>query len=128
MNRKYTLWIVLILVAFAALPAFAGNSYRDYSKSDFEKSNEEYRVYFFHATWCSFCKEADRKLKQGKDRIPENVVVYKTDYDTEKKLKKQYGVFSQHTFVLVDRDGNEIAQWSGGDIQKLVDNVQEHTQ
>jgi thiol-disulfide isomerase/thioredoxin len=126
MNRKLTHMIVAIVIVIAALPAFAGNSYREYSKSDFQESSEEYKVLFFYASWCSFCKDADRKLSQGEGRIPDNVVVYKTDFDSEKKLKKQYGVFSRHTFVLVDREGNELTQWNGGDIELLIDKVQEY--
>jgi thiol-disulfide isomerase/thioredoxin len=128
MNKKYTLWIVVIVIAMVALPAFAGNGYREYSKSDFEKSGEEYRVYFFHASWCGLCKSADSELSAQMNRIPDNVVVYKTDFDSEKKLKKNYGVFSRHTYVLVDKSGNEITQWSGGGIDELMDKVQEHTQ
>ena len=126
MNRKLTHFFIVMVILIAALPAFAENSYREYSKSDFQESSEEYKVLFFYASWCSFCKDADRKLAQGANRIPDNVVVYKTDFDSEKKLKKQYGVFSRHTFVLVDREGNELTKWNGGDIELLIDKVQEY--
>jgi thiol-disulfide isomerase/thioredoxin len=128
MNRKITLLIAVIVVVLTAMSAYAGNSYRDYSKTEFEKSSEEYRVLFFHASWCSFCKDADRKLSQSEDRIPDNVVVFKTDFDSEKKLKKEYGVFNRHTFVLVDRSGKELTKWNGGDIDELVEKVREYTQ
>jgi thiol-disulfide isomerase/thioredoxin len=128
MKRKITLIVAVLFVVLASMPAYAGNSYRDYSKSDFEKSSEAYRVLFFHASWCGFCKEADRKLSQDEDRIPDNVVVFKTDYDSEKKLKKEYGVYNRHTFVLVDRSGKEVTKWNGGDIDLLIDKVQEYTE
>ena len=38
-------------------------------------------------------------------------VLIKVDYDTEKDLKKQYGVTIQHTLVQTDSDGNKIAKW-----------------
>ena len=128
MNKRFIRWIVVMVIVLAALPLFAEAGYREYSKTDFEKSSEAYRVYFFHASWCGFCKEADKELSAQKNRIPDNVVVYKTDFDSEKKLKKEYGVYSRHTFVLVDQEGNEIAQWSGGSIDTLIDMVQEHIQ
>ena len=128
MNKRHTLWIVVMVFVLAAVPLFADGGYREYSKSDFEKSSEDYRVYFFHASWCGFCKEADKELSAQKNRIPDNVVVFKTDFDSEKKLKKKYGVYNRHTFVLVDLDGNEITQWSGGSIDTLIDMVQEHIQ
>ena len=46
---------------------------------------------FFHAGWCPFCIAA------------------------EKDLKQKYGVTTQHTFVQVDQDGNEITKWVGGE-------------
>ena len=149
MKKRSLIWAVAVLAVLVATPVFAEGGYcsivnaragkglvlametndgryRDFSKTDFAKSSEDYRVHFFHANWCSFCKSADKEISAQKNRIPDNVVVFKTDYDSEKSLKKQYGVFSQHTFVLVDRDGNEIAQWSGGGIDTLIEKVKEH--
>ena len=149
MKKRSLLGTVMILAVLVSTPVFAagghfsfsigggsggfaiametnGDRYRDFSKTGFAKSSEDYRVHFFHANWCSFCKAADKEISAQKDRIPDNVVVFKTDYDSEKALKKQYGVFSQHTFVLVDRDGNEIAQWSGGGIDTLIEKIEEH--
>ena len=57
------------------------------------------------------------------DRIPEDVIVLKTDYDSQKELKKKYGITYQHTFVLVDDEGNEIKTWNGGGIEELISNT-----
>ena len=34
--------------------------------------------------------------------------MYKVNYDTETSLKSRYGVTYQHTFVLIDGEGNAI--------------------
>ena len=50
-------------------------------------------------------------------------MLFKTDYDSEKELKKQYGITYQHTFVYVDKDGKQIKKWSGGAIDDLIANT-----
>lgn len=35
-------------------------------------------------------------------------------------LKKQYGIISQHTFVLVDAQGNALSKWAGGATQEIL--------
>ena len=98
--------------------------YIPYSKDLFEKNLGKKRVYFFHAKWCPTCKAADAEFSQNGNKIPDDVVLYKTDYDNEKELKTKYGITYQHTFVLVDENGNEIRKWNGGDIAELEENTQ----
>lgn len=84
------------------VPAAQGN-YLDY-KVDTVKSTSGKRVLFFHAPWCSQCKELDESIKNGK--IPEGVTIFKTDFDSNQKLRQQYGVTLQTTLVLLDDEGN----------------------
>ncbi len=80
-------------------------------------------VLFFHATWCPECKAADKAFKSNLDSIPENVVILKTDYDSNTELKKKYGVTYQHTFVQIDNNGNKITSWISGDVEMLKKNI-----
>jgi len=93
-------------------------SYKDYSPetvaAEFAAGNKV--VLFFHATWCPFCKAANKAFLKNADQIPAGVTILKTDYDSSTELKQKYGVTYQHTFVQIDSNGNEITQWSGGDI------------
>lgn len=34
-----------------------------------------------------------------------------------------YGVTYQHTFVQIDENGDALAKWNGGDVEKLLSNV-----
>jgi len=97
--------------------------YVDYSKQAFDAAGDKKRVYFFHAKWCPECKAANLAFNQNYDLIPEDVVIFKTDYDTETALKKQYGITYQHTYVWVDDTGKEIKKWTGGDIEEILEFV-----
>jgi len=63
-------------------------------------------------------------LKAAVSRIPDDVVLFKIDYDTSAILKIKYGVTYQHAYVQVDRHGNMIAIWNGGDIDALLSKIQ----
>lgn len=62
-------------------------------------------VLFFHATWCPSCKALDKAILA--DTVPSDAIIFKVDYDTSAELKKQYRVVSQHTTVVLNRDGTE---------------------
>jgi thioredoxin 1 len=97
--------------------------YVDYMEDRFAAAGNEKRVLFFHASWCPTCKAANKAFLRNLASIPENVVIFKTDYDSNPELKKKYGITYQHTFVQVDENGNEIAKWNGGDLDTLKTNI-----
>lgn len=102
----------------------AGVNYLEYSPDNFAKAADKKRVIFFYAAWCPTCRPADAEFKQRIQEIPDDVVVLRANYDTESALKKQYGITYQHTFVLVDENGNAITKWNGGAVDELIKNTQ----
>jgi hypothetical protein len=66
---------------------------------------------------------ANQDFTTNSARFPEDVVVFRTDYDKETALKTRYGVTYQHTFVQVDANGNELAKWNGGGLAELLQNL-----
>jgi len=70
---------------------------------------------FFHAPWCPFCRAAEADIIANFDQIPPDLTIIKADYDSEKELKKRYNVTTQHTFVQVDAEGNEVTKWVGAE-------------
>lgn len=104
-------------------PEQTDSRYVTYSKTAFDGARNKKRVLFFHAPWCPTCKPADVAFEKDATRIPENVILFKTDYDTSSDLKKKYGVTYQHTFVQVDASGNEVTKWNGGQLTELTANV-----
>lgn len=97
--------------------------YIPYSQSEFEAAKGKKRVLFFFAPWCPTCVPTDRAFQENPQGIPQDVVLFKTDYDSSGELKKKYGVSYQHTFVYVDDLGTAIKKWNGGGVQELVANT-----
>lgn len=97
--------------------------YVEFTQTAFDAAASKKRVYFFHASWCPTCKTANNELMGYPEGIPESVMLFKTDYDTNDALKKQYGITYQHTYVLVDDMGKEVKKWNGGGLKELVANT-----
>lgn len=97
--------------------------YKEYDEKIFIADSDMKRVYFFYADWCSTCRPLDVEISKRKEEIPEGVVIYKTDYDTETTLKQKYGITYQHTFVQVDENGEEVVKWTGGDMDELLTKI-----
>jgi len=128
MNRKRAFFAVLIFVfslgllvsASSRVEAKAGE-YGVYSEEAFESAKDSKRVLYFFASWCPSCVKGDRALK--KFDVPDDVAVFKIDFDTSTVLKRKYGVVRQHTFVYVDSKGEKVNLWSGGP-ESIIENVE----
>jgi len=90
------------------------SNYKEYSTEALTNipANQQ-TVLFFHASWCPTCRAAEKDILANVNQIPTNTIIYKIDYDSEKTLKEQYDVNYQHTFVLVDKEGNKLGEWVG---------------
>ena len=110
-----------------AVPEMSGKTmvhYLPYTKAAYDAARGMKRVLFFHATWCPNCKAADVDIVKKLSDIPADVVIFKTDYDKEVALKKQYGITAQHTFVLVDDSGKAVKKWAGGKLSTIISKTQ----
>lgn len=99
--------------------------YTPYTRAAYDAAKGMKRVLFFHATWCPNCRAADADIVKKLGEIPADVVIFKTDYDREVALKKQYGITSQHTFVLVDDGGKALKKWAGGKLSTIISKTQD---
>lgn len=95
----------------------------DYN-ADPSKYADSKKVYFFHASWCPICKSIDEEISSDTSAIPTGVTMIKTDFDSATDLRKKYGVTTQYTFVQVDDNGNETAQWSATSLAKALDGIE----
>lgn len=101
-------------------------AYQEYDSENVTQSLQAGKkaVIFFHAAWCPTCKAANSDILENLSQIPEDVVIFKTDYDTSTALKQQYGITTQHTFVYLDADQSAIKKWYGGGVKEILANVQ----
>lgn len=84
-------------------------------------------VLFFAATrWCQSCSELEKEIIEGQSEIPTDVTILKVDYDNDKAMNQKYGVTSQHTLVVLDKDGQEVKRWLGGDFNALLQQIKEN--
>jgi len=92
--------------------------------ADYEANPTKYadskKVYFFHASWCPICQGIDKEIKADGSKIPAGVTLIKADFDGSTDLRQKYGVTTQYTFVQVDNNGNETAQWSATSLSKAT--------
>lgn len=100
-----------------------------HTPENFEQYNGKKRVLFFYASWCPTCQPVNNDLMNKSTQIPENYTVIRVNYndsDTdsfEKELAEKYAVTYQHTFVVIDEEGNEITKWNGGDFENILDRI-----
>lgn len=110
-------------------PVGGSEKYVTISDNTLQAAQGKKRVLYFYANWCPTCKVANEEFTNEIQRIPDDIVVIRTNYndsDTdqeEKDLAKQYNITYQHTFVQVDENGNEVKKWNGGGIEELVKNI-----
>jgi len=64
------------------------------------------KLLFFHAPWCPQCRQIDKDITTN--GVPDDVTVFKVDYDTNQALRKKYGVTLQTTVVRIDDEGKLV--------------------
>jgi len=94
--------------------------YIDYDESLI--GSNDTTVLFFHASWCPSCRAADSSISaSGVDEI----LLLKTDYDSNTDLRRKYWVTTQHTFVQVDAQGELITKWTGSNsVEDIIAKIQ----
>ena len=102
-----------------ATPEPGRGAYLDYR--DDVIGNGQRAVLFFHADWCPVCRSQDGELKRWYAAEEFPLSTYKVDYDSQAALKTRYGVTYQHTFVLIDEQGNAIRTIQAPNDAELID-------
>ncbi len=79
--------------------------YTNYSSEAVAKTSGT-KILFFYAPWCPQCRAADKSIKSSK--LPNNLTIFKVDYDSNQTLRKRYDVSLQTTFVKIDDSGHKV--------------------
>lgn len=93
--------------ATSTQPAVAG-TYIDYSDEQVLKASGT-KLLFFHAPWCPQCRALDTSIKASS--LPDNLTIFKVDYDSNQTLRQKYGVTIQTTIVKIDPAGEKIESY-----------------
>lgn len=99
--------------------------YNEYSDATLAKARKNGNTVLFFAatTWCNTCSALDKELKERGNTLPSNVTVLKIDYDNDSTMKTRYAVTQQHTLVYLDRKGDEVKRWVGGNFNNLMQEI-----
>lgn len=102
-------------------------NYFDYSEQNLISSQRNGKtVLFFAATiWCQTCQALEKEIKERGNSLPPDVTILKVDYDNDKAMNKRHRVTSQHTLIVLDKNGNEVKRWIGGNFDLLMQQLQE---
>ncbi len=124
---------LFLLVTFALFTA-RGFAQEAHWNTDFKKAqaqaqaeNKKLLMNFTGSDWCPWCIKMDKDVldkKEFKDYAAKNLVLVLVDFpnskhqtkhvqDQNNDLKKKYNADGFPTFVLADKDGNEIGRQVG---------------
>ena len=74
---------------------------------------------FFHASWCPDCVNLEKQIKANIKKLPTETVILKANFDTESKLKQDYGITVQSTVVMIDENGSAMPTLFGPSFDDL---------
>lgn len=93
-----------------------------YDQSIFDQY--EHNILFFTAQWCPSCQQLEEVVESKKSFIPPHVSIMKVDFE-DQNMKEKYEVVKQHTFILLDKEKNEIKRWTNSDtLEDIIYNTQ----
>lgn len=123
-------WVVVFGVYLVSLQlssysdlVFAGN-YQAYDPTQNQIDSDKVTVLDFYATRCPSCVSSHKNFLANADKIPDTLQILNINYDEAAVLKQKYAVTSQHTFVLVDREGNFLKKTNGlGSVEDVIEFV-----
>lgn len=78
---------------------------------------------FFHAEWCPTCRQMEKEITANLSTLPEGTQILKADFDKESELKKEYGITSQSTVVIINAKGKAIKTLSAPTSTEIVEEL-----
>lgn len=100
-----------LLGAASLVHALEVKPYSPAALASAEKAGQPVALHF-HADWCPTCRAQDKALQALKDEKGLDVTILTVDYDTEKDLKKRFGIRMQSTIVVL-KGTKEVARLTG---------------
>lgn len=97
--------LVFALLAGSAMisQALELKPYAEQALAAAQKANQPVAV-IFHADWCPTCRIQDQVLQSLRSEKGLDLTVLVANFDTEKELKRRFGVRAQSTLVVLKGD------------------------
>ena len=100
MKLVQTILFAALVSAAALAHALEFKPYTAAALADAQKADKPVALHF-RADWCPTCRAQDKLLESMKSEPGLNLTVLEVNYDTEKDLKKQFGIRTQSTLVVL---------------------------
>jgi thioredoxin 1 len=98
MKVARALFALFAVVAAASAHALDVAPYTPAALTQAQQANKSY-VLHFHADWCPVCRRQSQVIDTLKADPALNLTVFVVDYDTEKPMRRVYGVRTQSTLI-----------------------------
>ena len=100
MKLVQTILFAALVSAAALAHALEFKPYTAAALADAQKADKPVALHF-RADWCLTCRAQDKLLESMKSEPGLNLTVLEVNYDNEKDLKKQFGIRTQSTLVVL---------------------------
>ena len=97
------------------------SKYSEFNQEVYDnKLGKEPIALYFHADWCPTCKQLEERVLNNISSFPEETQILKTDFDTEKELRKKYNVTTQTTIIVLNANGEVVESLLNPSNAKLI--------
>jgi thioredoxin 1 len=111
MKSVRILFALFAFVVAASAHALEVAPYTPTALAQAQQSGKSYALHF-HADWCPVCRAQSKVIEKLKTDPKLGLTVFVVNYDTEKPLRKQYGVHTQSTLIAF-KGRNETGRLAG---------------
>jgi len=110
--------IILVLVVGLAMKISLGKTkgqthsrigppnYLNFTHESFDSLAGNTRAICFMSDWNVYDEKVDLEIRSSDKRIPQDVVIFRADFDTEYELKKKYSIDIKHECLIFDKQGS----------------------
>ena len=81
--------------------------------TDLIDKNKEFTVVWISASWCEICHAMRPFVSKSMNKFAEKIAIKEIDFDSNRSLVSQLGLYGTPVFIAISNDGREIKRWGG---------------